>query len=186
MSRTYATNGGHPAQVAEPEAVERLLLQREVEGFLCREADLLDRGDMEGWLGLVTEDIRYVVPVRSTRYSRLVDEFSKTSFVFDDDLYGLKMRVARLSTRFAWAEDPASRNRHFISNVIVTADEGATIHVRSNVLLYRSRLDDVAAELLTGARHDVLQRTHAGLRLARREVYLDQTVLSVSAITTFI
>lgn len=187
MSQTHATIHVRPTlPSAQTDAVERLLLHREVEGFLYQEADLLDRGDLESWLGLLTEDIRYVMPVRSTRYSRLVDEFSKTSFVFDDDLFGLKMRVARLNTRFAWAEDPASRNRHFISNVIITADEGATIRARSNVLLYRSRLDDVAGELLTGERDDVLRRTDAGLRLARREIYLDQTVLSVSAITTFV
>lgn len=184
MSQTY-TDDSRPAR-ADAGAVERLLLHREVESFLFHEADLLDRGDLESWLGLLTEDIRYLMPVRSTRYSRLADEFSKTSFVYDDDMFGLKMRVARLNTRFAWAEDPASRNRHFISNVIVTADEGETVRARSNVLLYRSRLDDAVEELLTGERQDVLRRTDAGLRLARREIYLDQTVLLVSAVTTFV
>lgn len=166
--------------------LDRLITQRLVEDFLGREADLLDRGDLESWLLLLTEDVRYVMPVRSTRYTRLTEEFSTTSFIFDDDLFGLRMRVARLNTRFAWAEDPASRNRHYISNILVTHDKGDSLQVRSSVMLYRSRLDDAIGELLTGERRDVLRRTDAGLRLARREVYLDQTVISLSAVTTFV
>lgn len=175
-----------PPPTDSAEFLNRLITQQLVEDFLSREADLLDRGDLESWLLLLTDDVRYVMPVRSTRYSRLTEEFSTTSFVFDDDLFGLKMRVARLNTRFAWAEDPASRNRHFISNILVTADQGDRLQVRSSVLLYRSRLDDAVGELLTGERRDVLRRTEAGLRLARREVYLDQTVISLSAVTTFV
>ena len=40
-------------------------LYHEVVDFLYAEADLLDRQDLRGWLAHLTEDIRYVVPVRS-------------------------------------------------------------------------------------------------------------------------
>ncbi len=174
------------AQVAvPPSTLEQLLLEHEVSAFLVAESNLIDSGDLDSWVTLMAEDVRYVMPVRSTRYSRLSDEFSKKSFIYDDDLYGLKMRVARLHTRFAWAEDPASRNRHFVSNVTAVED-GEVIRATSNVLLVRSRLDDPVSETLTAERHDVLRRTPEGLRLVRREIYMDQTVLQLSAVTTFI
>lgn len=165
--------------------VEQMLLEHEVNSFLVAESNLIDSGDLDSWVTLMADDIRYVMPVRSTRYSRLSEEFSSTSFIYDDDLYGLKMRVARLHTRFAWAEDPASRNRHFVSNVTAVED-GDVIRSTSNVLLVRSRLDDPVSETLTAERRDVLRRTPAGLRLVRREIYADQTVLQLSAVTTFI
>lgn len=166
--------------------VARMLRQYEVEQFLNLESKLLDDNDLDGWLTLLTEDVRYVMPVRSTRYGRTTDEFSTRSFVFNDDLHGLKMRVARLHTRFAWAEDPPSRNRHFVSNVVVEDEQDGVLRVRSNVLLYRSRLADAEGEIFTGERRDEIRRTPDGLRLARRTVYMDQTVLGLSAVTTFI
>lgn len=174
------------SSVTMTDTLAHLLRQHEVEQFLSQESKLLDDGDLDSWLTLLTEDIRYVMPVRTTRYGRFTNEFSTKSFVFNDDLHGLKMRVARLRTRFAWAEDPASRNRHFISNVFVEQEESDVLRVRSNVLLYRSRLTDPSGEIFTGERHDELRRAPDGLRLAKRTVYMDQTVLSLSAVTTFI
>ncbi|MTB85553.1 3-phenylpropionate/cinnamic acid dioxygenase subunit beta [Nocardioides sp. zg-578] len=165
--------------------LEQVLLEHEVTAFLVTESNLIDAGDLDSWVTLMADDIRYVMPVRSTRYSRLSEEFSTTSFIYDDDLYGLKMRVARLHTRFAWAEDPASRNRHFVSN-ITASEVGGLIRSTSNVMLVRSRLDDPVSETLTGERRDVLRRTPDGLRLVRREIYMDQTVMQLSAVTTFI
>lgn len=165
--------------------LEQIILKHEVTEFLSAESALLDAGDHDSWIGLLTEDIKYTVPVRNTRYSRLSEEFSTKSFVFNDSHYGLRKRAERLHSRFAWAEDPASRNRHFITNITATEDEEG-IHARSNVLLYRSRLDDVVSEWMTGERVDLIRRTPDGLRLARRVVYLDQTVLTVSAVTTFL
>ncbi len=156
--------------------------------FLYREAALLDRGEFQAWLELLTTDFRYTVPVRSTRYGRTSDEFSSTSFHFNEDLFSLTMRVQRLQTRFAWAEDPPSRSRHLVTNVLVEPPEPSAgeLRVTSNVLLLRTRFDNAEIEQLSGERDDVLRMTHQGLRLARRNVYLDQTTLPISSITTLI
>lgn len=163
------------------------MLNFEVSQFYARECRFLDEGDLASWLTLVTPDIRYTIPVRTTRYTAASDEFSTTSFIYNDTYFGLKMRVARLQTRYAWAEDPASRNRHFISNIVASANHDGTLAASSSVLLCRSRLSDVTTEVLTGERRDVLERAADGtILLAKRVVYLDQTVLGVSAITTFL
>jgi 3-phenylpropionate/cinnamic acid dioxygenase small subunit len=90
----------------------------------------------------------------------------------------LRMRVERLKTEFAWAEDPPSRTRRFVTNVRPrVVAEG--VDVRSYLLLYRSRGDATTAELVSAERHDLFQRTATGLRLQRREVLIDQASLAV-------
>lgn len=154
--------------------------------FLADEARALDEHRYDDWLAMLTEDIRYEVPVRSTRIERGEQGFSTSSFLMREDLYSLTMRVERLRTKHAWAEDPASRNRHLVANVAATAtDEG--FEVRSSLMLVRSRLDAPTTEILTADRADLLRETDdGGLRLARRVVYVDQTTLQLSAITTFL
>ena len=162
------------------------LLDARCARFLADEARALDEHRYDDWLAMLTADIRYEVPVRTTRMERGDDGFSTTSFLMREDLYSLTMRVDRLRTKYAWAEDPASRNRHLVVNVAATAtDDG--VEVRSSLMLVRSRLDAPTTEILTADRHDLLVEGDGSvLRLARRVVYVDQTTLQLSAITTFL
>src|SRR6266704_858252 len=107
---------------------------REVEQFLYREARLLDERRFHAWLELLTDDVRYWMPGRSTRYPKV----SKALVIFDPDRYReealtredavaildetketLSQRLARLETSMAWAEAPPSRRRHLLSNIEV-------------------------------------------------------------------
>lgn len=62
---------------------------------------------------------------------------------FDDTKASLALRVARLGTGRAWAEDPPSRTSHLVTNVQATplAGDGdsAGYSVRSAFLLYRNQ-----------------------------------------------
>ena len=145
--------------------------------WLDNEAQLLDAGQFDQWLSLLTEDIRYVVPVRVTRERGGGPDVHLGAPHFQDDLGTLRMRVERLKTEFAWAEDPPSRTRRFVTNVRPRSLEKPDVAVQSNLLLYRSRGDDPRPELISAERHDVLRRTSDGLRLSRREVILDQATL---------
>ena len=75
---------------------------------------------MRGWI-LLTDDVRYVMPVRvTTARGAGFDTSSGTGpgmAHFDEDKYSLSQRVARFATEHAWTEDPPSRLRHFITNV---------------------------------------------------------------------
>ena len=162
-------------------------LEADARQFLNREALLLDSGDLDGWLTVLAPDISYRVPVRTTRYGRTEEEFSPLAAHFDEDMFTLTMRVKRLATRYAWAEDPPSRSRHLVSNIVVTgAGDGPEFEVSSSLLLLRTRFDDGVTESLSGARADTLRQVSGGLELARRVVYLDQTTLPVGSITTFL
>jgi 3-phenylpropionate/cinnamic acid dioxygenase small subunit len=163
---------------AREPAQARAALREEVLEFLYEEAALVDAGRLEEWLGLLTDDVQYRMPLRLTRERGSPTDVAREMQYFWDDRATLELRVRRLRTDFAWAEDPPSRTRHFISNVRVAP--GATpdeVYVRSYVLIYRNRGDGPQAELLSGERHDVLRREAGGWKLARREFIVDQATL---------
>jgi len=158
---------------------ERMLLRFEVEEFLYYEASLLDERRLDQWLALCTDDIHYWMPIRRTTTAREVDrEFTKPGGMayFDDDRRTLELRVQRLQVGRAWAEDPPSRTRHMVSNVRIMDVDGAEILVGLNFQLYRTRLDSEEDSWI-GRREDRLRRVDGALKLARRHIYLDQTVI---------
>jgi 3-phenylpropionate/cinnamic acid dioxygenase small subunit len=155
-----------------------LALWFESVSWLDNEAELLDNGQFDDWLALLTEDIRYTVPVRLTRERGGGSDVSLRAPHFQDDLRTLRMRVERLKTEFAWAEDPPSRTRRFVTNVRPRV-RGQDLEVRSYLLIYRNRGDDTGVELVSAERHDLLRRTPAGLRLFQRDVLLDQATLAM-------
>ena len=166
---------------------ERALLQFEVEHFYTREANLLDDRRFEEWVQLFTDDTHYFMPIRRTRTRREIDkEFTNPGEMafFDDDKMMLQTRVAKLLSGTAWAEDPPSRTRHIITNVFVDQDRGDELDVRSNFILYRTRLK---SEELTwiGSRRDVLRRTEDSFMIAKRNIYLEQTLLLSQNLSNF-
>lgn len=165
-------------------------LRSDVTEFLYREAELLDEGRLREWLGLLTEDVRYQVPIRITREQGAEDGVTgvvENMFHLDEDRSSLEMRVERIETGFAWAEDPPSRIRHFVSNVRVAEVPGrqGEVAVRSSVLVYRSRWDKPSHDLLSAQRQDVLRRVDGGWRLAERLVILDSTTLPTLNLSFF-
>jgi len=64
------------------------------------------------------------------------------------------MRVARLDTGMACAEDPPSRTRHLIDNPEGARLENGELRVKTAFLVYRSPLQ-TDQQLLSGCRKDV-------------------------------
>lgn len=154
--------------------------------FLVEEAALLDAADYTGWLGLLCEDIRYVMPVRVTTARGAGFDSLADMGHFDEDMYALRKRVQRLATDHAWTEDPPSRTRHFVTNVRTFADAGDDLLVESALLLFRSRGDTRQADLISAGRTDLLRATADGLRLARREITVDESVLRTQNLAVFL
>jgi 3-phenylpropionate/cinnamic acid dioxygenase small subunit len=165
---------------------ERALLQYEVEQFLYAEAALLDARRYRAWLSLVADDIHYWMPIRRTvTNSELDREFTKPGDMayFDDDRELLEMRVKKLEAGSAWSEDPPSRSRHFVSNVRVLDVAGDEVTVEACFHLYRTRLN-TDIDTWVGRRVDVLRRTDGRFLLARRHLFLDQTVIQSTNMST--
>ena len=156
--------------------------------WLVEEAYLLDAQRYDQWLDLLTEDIRYLMPVRVTTARNAGFDTLADMSHFDEDRYSLRKRVARFQTEHAWTEDPPSRLRHFVSNVrtFATQDE-SELRVDSYVLLFRSRGDVREPALVSASRSDRLRRCQDHqLRLAFRRVEVDESVLRMQNLAVFL
>jgi phthalate 3,4-dioxygenase beta subunit len=105
---------------------------------------------------------------------------------FDEDMYALRKRVQRLATDHAWTEDPPSRTRHFVTNVRTFRHDQQHLRVESALLLFRSRGDTREADLISAGRSDLLRQTEADLKLARREITVDEAVLRTQNLAVFL
>jgi 3-phenylpropionate/cinnamic acid dioxygenase small subunit len=166
---------------------EALLLQYEVEQLYFREAALLDERRFDEWLALLTSDVHYWMPIRRTVTIANADrEFTRPGDMafFDDDKRLLEARVRKLGSGYSWSEDPPSRTRHLIHNVRVLEEAGEELVVESNFHLYRTRLDSEEDSWI-GRRRDRLRRVDGELRIARRHIFLEQTLILSRNLSNF-
>ncbi len=149
-------------------------LKREIEDLLAREAHLLDERRFTEWLDLFTEDVEYVMPLREYLQG---DVEPAGHPVIRDDLDMLRVRVAKDNTGYSHSELPASMTCHLVTNVVVDEIPGSDeVEARSMFLVRQARkLRDEA--WWAGRRIDRVRRVDGSWRLARREIYLDATVL---------
>jgi 3-phenylpropionate/cinnamic acid dioxygenase small subunit len=162
------------------QAIDRLLLVREIEDFLYNEAELLDERLYDDWLDLVADDVHYHMPIRrNVKFGEWDRENSKAGVEvswFDEDKRTLVGRVRQLATGIHWCEEPVSRVRHVVSNVQLVKVHGDEVHVRCRFILYKNRVQDLES-LFIGKREDVLRRDDStGWKIAKRTVILDQNV----------
>ncbi|CCG05374.1 aromatic-ring-hydroxylating dioxygenase subunit beta [Blastococcus saxobsidens] len=142
--------------------------------FLVEESAALDERRYTDWLGLLTDDFVYEVPVPQSREDPGMAQHADGIYLAHESKSFLTMRFTRVDSDYAWAERPAAFIRHFVSNLRVL-DAGARDGrwtVGTNVLVARSRLPE-ATSLSSAGRHDVIVETPDGLRLQHRTVYLD-------------
>jgi 3-phenylpropionate/cinnamic acid dioxygenase small subunit len=167
----------------------------EVEQFYYEEAELLDDGHFTDWLDLLADDLDYWMPTRTNRLRRqqaLSIASRGEAAYYDETKESLEWRIRRFDSGMAWAEDPPSRTRHLVTNVVVhlldpenlagfTADD---LEVRSAFLVYRNRLQR-EENIFAGRRVDILRRIDGRLQIVRRVILLDQNILQAKNISTF-
>lgn len=157
---------------------------REIAEFLYREAEVLDLGRAVEWMKLLTDDIRYRIPVRVSKEKVSGSGILEDSFYIDDDKRALDIKVRKLLSEYSWSEDPPSRVKHLVTNILVEPTKNPNeVKVRSYVLFVRYRLDKLYSEQLSYARNDVLRRVDGVWKLADRLVLLDHSVLMSENIT---
>jgi 3-phenylpropionate/cinnamic acid dioxygenase small subunit len=157
---------------------------REVERFLHHEAHLLDSRQYHDWLALLSDDFLYRVPVPVTRDNPALPPWDDGAYIVDETRASLaSLWVKRHEPQFidyAWGENPPHRTRHFVTNVRVARIDGERLAVDANVLLTVARLSDPPT-ITPAGREDVLGRDQQGaLKLVRRIVRLDQTLIGTT------
>jgi 3-phenylpropionate/cinnamic acid dioxygenase small subunit len=153
---------------------------------LYDEAAALDERRFDDWIAMLAPDLIYQAPIRLTRTGPNRDrDVMRTMFHFDDDYNSILMRTGRLQ-KSAWAEDPPSRCRRFVTNVRVgESDSAGEYEVVSYIYLERSRGDNPENERMTAERRDVWREVDGSYRLSRREIIADQSVLGMSNFAVF-
>jgi len=179
-----------PQELATQRRLDDLLLAKEVEDLLYLEADLLDNRQYERWLDLFTEDVRYWMPLRkNVPWRERNEDSSRDDEVgwLDDDKATLTKRVKQLLTGIHWAEEPISRVSHFVSNVRVAGvpDAAGQLPVTCRILVYRNRMD-TETDFLVARREDSLRRIDGELKIARRKILIEQSVLMAKNLTVFL
>jgi benzoate/toluate 1,2-dioxygenase subunit beta len=138
----------------------------ELEAFLFREARFADENRYDEWLALWTEDVRYWVPVNIDDY----DPDEHVSIIYDDR-ERLELRIARLKSGGAWAQEPQSRMRRLISNVEIEPGERANEYlVISNFVLGELRRGREGTYF--AQQKHTLRMTPDGLRMAAKTIVL--------------
>lgn len=174
------------ASKASQPGLERLLLQNEVEQFLYREASLYDERRYEEWLALLTDDIRYYMPMlRNVKFGEFEREQTREQHDLnwiDEGKDIIEKRMQQILTGIHWAEEPLSRIVHVITNVQIAGERGDELDVKSNFVTYRNRVE-TETDIFIGRREDVLRRVDGELKIARRKVVLAQNVLLAKNLT---
>jgi 3-phenylpropionate/cinnamic acid dioxygenase small subunit len=116
------------------------LTRERAETFLYREAQLADEHRFDEWLALWIDDkthdggITYWIPSNHDD----VDPRRHVSIAYDDR-DRLEERLMRLKSRGAHAQQPRSRMRRMVSNVVIESDDGAFAQVEANFTLLELR-----------------------------------------------
>ena len=173
--------------------IDHLLLKDEIEQFLYQEAELLDERQFKDWLDLLTEDIRYWMPMRrNVKFGELDREFTREGQDinwFDEGKDTLVRRVNQILTGVHWAEEPLSRICHSVSNVQVlkatpSVSQATEVNVKCRFMIYRNRVQ-TETDFLVGKREEVLRSVDGQWKIAQRKIILDQNVLLAKNLTFF-
>jgi len=158
----------------------------EVAEWLFEEAELLDHNEFATWLTRLAPDLVYTMPVRETVALAAGSGVASSFFHFEESFGSIEMRVRRLVEATQFAEDPPSRTRRFVTNIVVHDDDSGDLHARSYLLVLRSRFDSPTFDFISCERRDTLRRDDAGLQLATRRIIVDQAVLGTPNLAIFL
>jgi 3-phenylpropionate/cinnamic acid dioxygenase small subunit len=141
-------------------------LQREVEQFLYRQAELLDGKHWQAFIDLFDAQGVYWMPVTPEQ-----TEWEGSPSIFAEDRLLMEIRKGRVSHPNAWSQAPMWETNHLVSHVAVESVDGGEIRVRSRFHMMELRRDDVRH---FGGRyqHRLVRGTDGALRIRLQRVDL--------------
>ena len=155
-----------------PSAAGGTDLQREVEQFLYRQAELLDGKHWQAWIDLFDEQGVYWMPVTPEQ-----TEWEGSPSIFAEDRLMMEIRKGRVSHPNAWSQAPMWETNHLVSHVALESVSDLEIRVRSRFHLMELRRDSVRH--FGGSYRHTLVRDAAGalrIRLQRVDLFNSQAM----------
>lgn len=159
-------------KLAEGMIAPEQLLRLRVEDLLTREADLLDRWELDQWLDLYTDDAHYYVPPSDVDGDTASPDTSL--FYIIDDRTRMQERVVRLKSKGAHSEWPRSKVRHLVSNVIAERTD-AMILARASFMV--SRAKDITHDIFVGHYRYKIAEIEGALKILEKTCVLDMEAL---------
>lgn len=113
-------------------------LQREVEQFLYRQAELLDDKHWQAWMDCFADDGLYWVPARPEQTT-----WDGTPSIFIEDKLLMEVRKGRVTHPNAWSQAPLWETNHLVSHVAIESAGPQEIVVRSRFHMMELRRDSI-------------------------------------------
>ena len=111
------------------------LTRERAETFLYREAQFADESRFDEWMALWDDtDITYWVPANQDE----IDPRRHVSILYEKRDQ-IEERLIRLKSKGVHAQEPRSRMRRVVSNVMIESDDGALAQVEANFMLQELR-----------------------------------------------
>jgi 3-phenylpropionate/cinnamic acid dioxygenase small subunit len=126
-------------------------LQREVEQFLYRQAELLDAKQWQAWMDLFADDGAYWMPARPEQ-----TEWESSPSIFIEDKLMMEIRKGRVTHPNAWSQAPLWETNHLVSHIALEDVTPDRIVVRSRFHMMELRRDSIRH--FGGRYHHTLKR----------------------------
>ena len=141
-------------------------VQREVEQFLYRQAELLDGKQWQAWIDLFADDGVYWMPVTPEQ-----TEWEGSPSIFAEDKLMMEIRKGRVSHPNAWSQAPMWETNHLVSHVALESATATTIEVRSRFHMMELRRDTMR-HFGGSYRHTLVRDADGALRIRLQRVDL--------------
>lgn len=167
MARTTAMAKPRQGRAPAPIAEVSIETQRAVERFLYRQAEIIDDGLWDHWLGLFTEDGHYWMPAEEDQ-----EAGEGLPNIFWEDLNLMTVRIRRNTHPHAWSQEPQNRLCHVVSNVLVEHEDPATGDVVVRSRFHCAEYLRYEVRSFTGKYRHHLKKTPDGYRIQLQRVDL--------------
>lgn len=141
-------------------------LQREVEQFLYRQAELLDDKHWQAWMDLFADDGLYWMPARAEQ-----TDWDGTPSIFIEDKLLMEVRKGRVMHPNAWSQAPLWETNHLVSHVAIESAGPQEIVVRSRFHMMELRRESIR-HFGGRYRHTLVRDAAGALRIRMQRVDL--------------
>lgn len=138
--------------------------QHEIEQFLYRQSDLLDKKEWKKWIDLFAPDGIYWMPPDASYKT-----WEGQPAIFAEDRNLMTVRMLRVLHPDAWSQRPLWETNHVVSNVVIKKlNKNGTVEVSSRFHMMELRRDDVRH--FAGSYLHVLEKSRQGYKIKLQRV----------------
>lgn len=141
-------------------------LQREVEQFLYRQAELLDGKHWQAWIDLFDDAGVYWMPIAEEQV-----DWEGSPSIFAEDKLMMEIRKGRITHPNAWSQAPLWATNHLVSHVALESADAGGIVVRSRFHMMELRRDEIR-HFGGRYRHTLVRDAGGALRIRLQRVDL--------------